>query len=57
MAKRVTKIKAISFVRVGEELVEVSKLTPEQKVELATWLKCTYLNNLFAGQAVFKPAE
>lgn len=57
MARKEQKIKVISFVHVGEELVEVSKLTPEQKVELGTWLKCTYLNNLFAGQAVFKPAE
>ena len=57
MARKEQKIKVISFVHVGEELVEVSKLTPEQKVELGTWLKCTYLNNLFAGQAVFKPTE
>lgn len=54
MAK--TKIKAVSYVRVGGELVETSQLTPEQKVELATWLKTTYLNALFAGRAEFRPA-
>lgn len=57
MARKQTKIKAISYVRVGEELIEVSQLSDEQKRELASWLKCTYLNHLFAGQAVFRPAE
>lgn len=56
MAKT-TKIKVISYVRVGDELVETSNLTAEQKHKLGTWLKSTYLNNLFAGQAVFRPAE
>ena len=53
MAKQ--KIKVISYVRVGEKLVETSQLTPEQKRQLGTWLKTTYLNALFAGQAVFRP--
>ena len=56
MAKT-TKINVISYVRVGKELVETSNLTAEQKRQLGTWLKSTYLNNLFAGQAVFRPAE
>lgn len=56
MAKRDQKIKCVSYVRVNGELVETSKLSEEQKVELATWLKTTYLNNLFAGRAEFYPA-
>lgn len=56
MPKEKRKIKVISYVQVGEELVETSRLTPEQQRELGTWLKCTYLNQLFAGEAVFRPA-
>lgn len=51
------KIKVVSYVRVGEQLVETSQLTPDQKRQLATWLKCTYLNHLYAGQAEFRPAQ
>lgn len=57
MAKKNQKIKVTSYVQVGDELVETSKLTPEQKRILGTWLKTTYLNNLFAGQVVFRPAD
>lgn len=57
MARERQKIRVISYVQVGEELVEVERLNAEQKKELATWLKCTYLNHLFAGQAVFRPME
>lgn len=56
MAKEAPKIKVISYVRVGEDLVETSQLSPENKQRLATWLKTTYLNNLYAGRAVFRPA-
>lgn len=56
MAKETPKIKVISYVRVGEELVETSQLSPENKQRLATWLKTTYLNNLYAGRAVFRLA-
>ena len=38
MAKETPKIKVISYVRVGEELVETSQLSPENKQRLATWL-------------------
>ena len=51
--KEPKKIKVISFVHVGDELVETSQLNPEQKHRLATWLKVTYLNHLYAGKAVF----
>lgn len=57
MARKQRKIKCISYVRVGEELVETSKLTPQQKEDLATWLKITYLNTLFAGRAVVSEAN
>ncbi len=57
MAKRVTKIKAVSYVHVGDQLVETSQLTAEQKKQLGTWIKTTYLNELFRGQATFRPAD
>ncbi|MBD5154318.1 MAG: hypothetical protein HDT15_04385 [Oscillibacter sp.] len=50
------EIKTVSYVHVGDKLVCTDDLTPEQKVRLGTWLKTTYLNNLYRGQAVFKPA-
>jgi len=53
MAKQ--KIKVISYVHVGDQLVETSQLTPEQKERLAVWLKTTYLNTLFAGRAEVYP--
>lgn len=56
MAKKTQKIKCVSYVRVNGELVETSQLDEGKKVELATWLKTTYLNHLFAGQAEFYPA-
>ena len=56
MARKQQKIKVVSYVRVGDELVETGSLTPEQKRQLGTWLKTTYLNTLFAGQARFYPA-
>jgi len=55
MAGKDIEIKAISYVHVGDELVEFSQLTQEQKRKAATWLKCTYLNALYAGQARFSP--
>ena len=57
MAKEKQKIKAISYVHVGDKLVETSQLNEEQKRKLATWLKVTYLNHLYAGQAVFRPVS
>lgn len=51
--KEQRKIKCISYVHVGDKLVETSQLNPEQKERLASWLKVTYLNNLYAGKAVF----
>ena len=49
------KIKVITYVYVGskDNKVPFSELTPEQKAEAATQIKQRYLNNLFAGRAVF----
>lgn len=57
MAKRVTKIKAVSYVHVGDQLVETSQLTAEQKKQLGTWIKTSILNEMFRGQATFRPAD
>ena len=46
-------LKTVSYVHVGDQLVNTSDLTEEQRRKLAVWLKTTYLNNLFSGQAVF----
>ena len=50
------KIKVRSYVRVGEELIETSNLTQEQKKQLGLWLTLTFMNNLYAGKAEFRPA-
>lgn len=55
MAKQ--KIKCVSYVRVGEELVESSRLTPDQKKRLGTWLTVTFMNNMYSGRAEFRPAS
>lgn len=57
MARKQQKIKVISYVHVGDQLVNTKDLNPEQKQRLATWLKCTYLNALFEGKARFYPVE
>lgn len=50
-------IRVEAYVRVGDREVNVDKLTQEQKVRLATWLKKTYLNELFRGQVTFYEAD
>jgi len=55
MAKR-QEIRTISFVHMGDGLVSTDELEPEQRQRLATWLKSTYLNELFRGRAGFRPA-
>lgn len=57
MARKEQKIKVISYVHVGDQLVNTEDLDPERKQQLATWLKCTYLNALFEGKAKFYPVE
>ena len=55
MARKQEKIRTESYVHVGEKLVNTKDLTEEQKKQLGTWLKSTYLNALFCGKAVFRP--
>ncbi len=50
------EIKVVSYVHVGNKLVCTDDLTEEQRRDLATWLKSTYLNALFMGQAEFQEA-
>lgn len=52
MAKKV-EIKAVSYVHVGDKLVNTDNLNDEQRMKLAKWLKCTYLNSLYQGKAIF----
>ena len=52
MAKR-QEIKTVSFVHIGDKLVNTDDLNDEQRRRLATWLKTTYLNALFQGKAKF----
>ena len=54
---RLEDIKVISYVHVGDKLVNTEDLTPEQRQRLANWLKAEWLNGLFQGRAVFRPAE
>ena len=52
MAKK-REIRTESFVHVGDKLVNTKDLNDDQRRRLATWLKITYLNTLFAGKAIF----
>lgn len=47
----------MSYVHVGDKLVCTDDLDAERKKQLGTWIKTTYLNELFRGQARFYPAE
>lgn len=55
MARKPQKIKVVSYVHVGDELVNTADLDEDRRRQLATWLKCTYLNALFEGKAKFWP--
>ena len=57
MPRKELKIKVVSYVHVGDQLVNTEELDPERKRQLATWIKCTYLNALFEGKARFYPVE
>ena len=52
MAKK-REIRTVSFVHIGEELVNTDDLDDDQRRRLATWLKTSYLNALFQGKAEF----
>ena len=51
------EIKTVSYVHVGDRLVNTEDLDQEQKRKLANWLKVTYLNTLYQGKAVFRVEE
>ena len=54
MAKRNREpIRVEAYVTVGDREVNVDDLTAEQKARLSSWLRVTYLNELFRGKAVF----
>lgn len=55
MPRKELKIKVVSYVHVGDQLVNTEDLDPERKRQLATWIKCTYLNALYAGKVKFYP--
>lgn len=50
---RKQEIKTVSFVHIGDQLVNTDDLNDDQRRKLATWLKTTYLNTLFQGKAEF----
>ncbi len=50
-------IRTVSYVHTGGGLVNTDDLDDRQCRELAAWLKRTYLNALFQGEAVFQKPE
>ena len=58
MAKRgEIKIRVESYVQVGNQLVNTRDLNQEQRVQLASWIKLNWMNELYRGRAVFSLAE
>lgn len=57
MGAKTREIKTMSYVRMGGKLVCTDDLDAVKKKQLGIWLKTTYLNELFRGQARFYPAE
>ena len=57
MGKAKEPIQVKAFVTVDGVRTDVDTLNEEQKRKLATWLKKTYLNELFRGVAVFYETE
>lgn len=55
MAKRLPKV--VSYVHVGNDIVNTEDLTEDQRRRVGTWLKSTYLTALFRGKAEFREAE
>ena len=51
-------IKVVAYVHTADGLKDVDEeLTPEQRKKLANHIKCTWLNHLYRGKAVFFPEE
>ena len=52
--KRNIEIRTESFIRVNGALARFDTLPEELKREAATQIKCTYMNELYRGKAVFE---
>lgn len=58
MPRKSQEITVISYVRrKSGETVRFEDLTPEERVKAATWIKTTWLNELYRGVATFYPVE
>lgn len=53
LARQTQKIRTVSYIHVGDRLVNTDDLNDEQKKYVATILKQRYLNALFRGKAEF----
>lgn len=54
MARKQESIRTQAFVHVGERLVNVDDLTPEQREYLGAVLRVTMLNAVYDGKATFR---
>ncbi|MBR2894505.1 MAG: hypothetical protein IKC03_02460 [Oscillospiraceae bacterium] len=57
MARKQQKIKVVSYVHVGEQLVETSRLSEQQKQQLGVFIRCNMMNEQFRGKAKILPPE
>lgn len=53
MARQTQKIRTISYIHVGDRLVDTETLNDEQKKYVATRLNQQFMNALFRGKAEF----
>ena len=53
MARQNKKINVVSYIHVGDKLVNMDDLNEQQKQYVATLLNQRYMNALFRGKAVF----
>lgn len=51
------EIKTVSYVHVGDKLVNTDDLDPELKERLGIWLKLKWYGEIYRGQARFWPLE
>ncbi len=55
--RKTEKIRVVEYVHVGEEIVEISQLTQQQRKRVDQWIVTEWLNGLFLGQAEFSAPE
>ena len=53
MARQTQKINVVSYIHVGDKLVNTDDLNDVQKQYVATLLRQQYMNALFQGRATF----